>query len=214
MPSTPDVIRHGEIVQHLGRYCGVARAATIRPPLVASFADSALTGWTSPDPKTYEHRPDRGELTLRCDPKRSRHTSIATAATFDDVELALTIRFEPNSQEAIAGFDLRSSGAGSYDFRITGKGVLLASRYGEGKVQDWLIPPRVHPALAPLGDPNRLVIAIRGDRSRVWINGQLAASIADPVLRRGGIAISAFCDLNPVGVTFSELELYEAEAED
>lgn len=192
------------------RFCGTAQAGA-RAPLVASFRDPKLTGWEPPPRDRHEHRPSTGELALSCDPPGITRSSMATVASFDDVELGVTLRFD-EGVEAIAGVDLRACEQGSYDFRFTGKGSFMATRYADGKTQDWLVSPRSHPALeVVLGNPNRLVIAMKRDRVRVWINGQLAATFSETTLKRGTISLSAFCREERTRVTFSDLELYETE---
>lgn len=207
--------------EHCGTSFRVPASLTPQPEmgdliLGTDFRDPEVPGWKVFNRDKLEFRPGSpAELWVNFPASELIHPIVRTPGPLDDFDVSVTVRFIEGNREYIsAGFEVRSGDAGDYIVRVSAQGTYgvgwhVGTEWG-GKLVDWT----EHPSLrATLGQPNRLRVVMRGDQTRVYLNGVLATSLRDPKYTFGHIrlVVSPSKETSMV-VAFSDLQVRDARA--
>ena len=192
-----------------GDELGVARVRRGATILSAGPAGGGFKGWqqhSGVELKEVEGPP--AELMVNLPPHDGPVSVLSTATPYDDVELAVTIRFAQAQPEASAGIELRKSDVGNYVARLSPDGRFSVGTYSGPEWAGYLVPWTSHPAIrAGLGARNRLRVSGRGNQVRVFANGVLVTSLRDDRHPNGQWGIVGVAKAQLLEVGYSQLQL-------
>jgi hypothetical protein len=171
-----------------------------------------IEAWRVSDPSRAKVIPGppaavlRGDVaTLGSGPTASR--LLTAHGLFDDLDLTVTIEFEITGTAAVyAGFEFRTTDAGSYRFVISARGQFRIGTWVAPSTYGTFVPWTVHPALRT--EPrarNRVRLIAIGKQIRVELNEVPASSVTLQQQYAGSVSLFAGCETGPLRVVFSDL---------
>jgi hypothetical protein len=178
--------------------------------LNADFATPHAPGWSVHNADKLTFKP--GELWAAFPASDRIHPVLSTPGHYDDLDMAVTVRFLEGSYKHIyAGLELRFNDGGDYSFHVSAQGTYRVAWHDKREWGGALVDWTAHPAMSQeMGARHRLRVVLRGDRMRVFLNGGLATSLRDTRFTAGSarVVISP-TEKGKAVVAYSGVELRE-----